>query len=199
MATSIKGYTTVENVQAQLGRTLTAAQVTYLEDSIMPAAEAWVDATGGRAYGEGVVVAEQLTMQPAGYTWLSTAPVVSVEGVRGWLWGQTVEQIQLLPPEYYALIDDTSGQLYIPSYANYAYLEADYTPDSTVPAAIGLATSILCGYYMRTVVHPETEWLTDYSSGQDIRIKFRELTIPQMVYDLIESASGSVSGGYVIA
>jgi hypothetical protein len=48
---------------------------------------------------------------------------------------------------------------------------------------------------MRTVVHPETEWLTDYSSGQDLRLKFREMKIPDSVYELL----GSGGGNYVIA
>ena len=187
-------YTTAADVQAQLGRTLTAEQLAYLDASIIPAAEEWIDTTGGRAYGVPGVVGEQLVFTTP-YTWLSTVPVTSVDVVRGYLWGQTAEQLLALPPSYYALVDERSGYLYVPSYAQYAYLEADYTTNPAIPSRIRLAASIVCGVYMRTVLHPETEWLTDYSSGQDIRIKFRELKIPETVYEMIGGATGS----YVIA
>jgi len=55
-------YTTPEDVQSQLGRALTDPQLTYLSDRVIPAAEEWVDMTGGRVYGSGVVTAEQLVM-----------------------------------------------------------------------------------------------------------------------------------------
>jgi hypothetical protein len=64
-------YTTPEDVQSQLGRTLTDLQLTYLSDRVIPAAEEWVDTTGGRVYGSGVVTAEQLVMGSP-YTWLTT-------------------------------------------------------------------------------------------------------------------------------
>jgi hypothetical protein len=187
-------YTTPEDVQSQLGRTLTDSQLTYLADRVIPAAEEWVDTAGGRVYGSGVVTAEQLVMGSQ-YTWLSTAPVDSVQRVRGYLWGQTVDNIVELPVTYWQLVDPDNGQLYLPSWRNYAYLEADYTPNTDIPERIKLAAAIVSGVYMRTVLHPETEWLTDYASGQDIRIKFRSMDIPPIVYELV----GNGSGNFVIA
>lgn len=187
-------YTTSADVQAQLGRTLTAEQLTYLDASVIPAAEEWVDVAGGRVYGVSSVVAEQLVFASA-YTWLSTVPVVSVGAIRGYLWGNDASQMATVPPSYYSLVDARSGYLYLPSYAQYAHLEVDYTPDAAIPSRIRMAASIVAGVYMRTVLHPETEWLTEYSSGQDIRIKFKDAVIPEMVYELIGGATGS----YVIA
>jgi hypothetical protein len=187
-------YTTPEDVQSQLGRTLTDPQLAYLEASIIPAAEEWVDVAGGRVYGSGVVTAEQLVMGNP-YTWLSVTPVDSVQRVRGYLWGQTVDNIVELPATYWSLIDARNGYFYLPSWRNYAYLEVDYTPNTDIPQRIKLATAIVCGVYMRTVLHPETEWLTDYASGQDVRLKFRTMDMPPTVYELI----GSGSGNFVIA
>lgn len=189
-----KGYTTTEDVASQLGRTLTDPQIAYLESMILPAAEQWVDTTGGREYGIGVVTAEQLVMAEQ-YTWLSKTPVTSVQAVRGYLWGQTADSVQTLDAGLYTLVDAASGYFRLPGWRNYAHLEIDYTPDDTIPERIRLATAIVCGVYMRTVLHPESEWLTDYSSGQDLRIKFRNLEVPPLVYDLV----GMSAGSFVIA
>lgn len=194
----VNAYTTAADVQMQLGRTLTAQQIAYLESNIIPAATEWVDATGGREYGIGAVTAEPLVMA-APYTWLEVVPVASITQIRGWFWGQTVADVQALDASLYALVDASVGYLWLPSYTSYEYLAVDYVPDPTVPNSISLATAILCGFYMRTVIHPESEWLTDYASGQDIRVKFKELKIPDMVYELVTSTSGSVSGGWVVA
>ncbi len=188
-------YTTPADVQSQLGRALTAEQLDYLEASIIPAAEEWIDVTGGRVYGVASVVAEQLVFAGTPYTWLTTVPVTAITELRGYLWGQTAANIAVIAPTAYSLVDERSGYLYVPSHFNYAHIEADYVPDSSIPARIKLATSIVCGVYMRTVLHPQTEWLTDYASGQDVRLKFRELKIPESVYDMISGATGS----YVIA
>lgn len=189
-----KGYTTAEAVQSQLGRLLTAPQIAYLRDTVIPAVEEWIDTTGGRAYGEGVVLSEPLAMTSQ-YTWLPKAPVLSVEAVRGWYWGQTVTDVQTLDPTRYALVTGANGYFRLPAWQHYAYLEVDYTPDPTIPSRIRLAAGMLCGVFMRTVLHPQTEWLTDYASGQDIRLKFRELVIPSHVYELV----GEYGSGFVIA
>jgi hypothetical protein len=118
-----------------------------------------------------------------------------VQRVRGYLWGQTVDSIVDIGNTYWQLVDPRNGQLFLPSWRNYAYLEADYTPNTDIPERIKLAAAIVSGVYMRTVLHPETEWLTDYASGQDVRLKFRTMDIPSTVYELI----GNGSGNYVIA
>lgn len=189
-----KGYTTATNVASQLGRTLTAPQIDYLEDNVIPAVEEWIDETGGRAYGEGAVTSELLYFVSP-YTWLSKAPVQSLGAVRGFYWGQQESDLAVVDPAYYTLADPRTGYFYMPGYRSYERLEADYVPDPTIPNKIKLAASILAGYYMRTVLHPNTEWQTDYASGQDLRVKFREMSIPQDVYDLV----GSGGGNYVIA
>jgi hypothetical protein len=189
-----KGYTTASAVEAQLGRTLTPPQVQHLLDVVIPAAEEWVDETTGRAYGEGAVTAEHMLFGGP-YSWLNLTPVQSIEAIRVWLWGQSVDNLAVLDPAYYSLIDPRNGLVLLPSWRNYEHIEVDYTPDPTIPPKVALATTILAGYYMRTVVHPETEWLTDYSSGQDVRLKFREMKIPASVNELL----GSGGGNYVIA
>jgi hypothetical protein len=188
-------YTSAADVQSQLGRALTAEQIAYLEASIIPAAEEWVDVTGGRSYGVASVVGEQLVFAGTPYTWLTTVPVTAISELRGYLWGQSAADMAVIAPTGYSLMDARTGYLYMPSHAQYARLEIDYTTDATIPARIKLATSIVCGVYMRTVLHPQTEWLTDYASGQDVRLKFKELKIPETVYDMISGATGS----YVIA
>lgn len=189
-----KGYTTASAVEAQLGRTLTPPQVQHLLDVVIPAAEEWVDETTGRAYGEGAVVAEQMLFGGL-YSWLSVTPVLSIQSVRTWLWGQSAVDMAILSDVYYSLIDPRNGLMLLPSWRNYEHVEVDYTPDPTIPSKVRLATTVLAGYYMRTVLHPETEWLTDYSSGQDVRLKFRDMEIPPSVYELL----GSGGGNYVIA
>jgi hypothetical protein len=189
-----KGYTTASAVEAQLGRTLSPAQVTHLLDLVIPAAEEWVDETTGRAYGEGAVIAEQLLFGGP-YTWLNVTPVLSIQAMRVWLWGQSSSDMVPLSDVYYSLIDPRNGLVMLPGWRNYEHVEVDYTPDPAIPNKVRLATAVLAGYYMRTVLHPETEWLTDYSSGQDVRLKFRTMEIPPSVYELL----GSGGGNYVIA
>lgn len=189
-----KGYTTPADVASQLGRTLTADQIVYLTNRIIPAAEEWVDTIGGRAYGAGVVTAEQLVMGGQ-YTWLSKAPVTSVQRVRGYYWGRSAADIAVVNEGYWSLVDPASGYIRIPTWRDFEYLEVDYTPDASIPERIKLATAIVCGVYMRTVLHPETEWLTDYASGQDVRLKFRTITMPETVYELI----GTGGGNFVVA
>lgn len=187
-----KGYTTADDVQSQLGRTLTDPQIEYLTDRVIPAAEEWVDTAGGRVYGSGVVTAEQLVMGSP-YTWLSKTPVTSVSRVRGYFWGQSIADIATLNTVYWTLVDERTGYLRIPGYRNYQYLEIDYTPDPTIPERVKLATAIVCGVFMRTVLHPETEWLTDYASGQDVRLKFRNMDMPGTVYELLGDKDGSIA------
>lgn len=190
-----KGYTTVERVITQLGRSLTPEQVVHLNELVIPAAEQWIDEVGGRSYGEGVVTAEQLLLNGSAYTWLSRTPVLTVDAVRGWYWGQTVADVHTLSSAYYNLVDPRIGYFRVPLWRNYAYLEVDYTPDPTIPERIKLACAILSAYYMRTVIHPQTEWLTEYASGQDVRFKFREMEVPSQVHELI----GGSDSGYVVA
>jgi hypothetical protein len=189
-----KGYTTAADVATQLGRTLTPDQITYLDALVIPTVEEWIDENGGRAYGEGVVTGELLAFSSP-YTWLSKAPVQSVEAVRGWFWGQSPSDIAPINGVYWRLVDARTGYFYLPAWRSYEGVEVDYTPDSEIPNKIKLAAAILAGYYMRTVIHPETEWLTDYASGQDVRLKFREMKIPESVYELL----GTGGGNYVIA
>lgn len=189
-----KGYTTADNVATQLGRTLTEAQLAYLYSLVIPAVEQWIDAQGGRTYGDSAVVAEQLYMSGP-VTWLSKTPVDSIAAVRGYYWNQTAGDMGVVNTNYYLLQDNRTGQLYIPTWQSFQHLEVDYIPDNAIPANITMAATILCCIFMRTVLHPQTEWLTEYASGQDARAKFRAIEIPQHVYDLV----GTSGSGIVVA
>ncbi len=189
-----KGYTTSDNVATQLGRTLTAPQLTYVDGLLIPAAEQWIDIQGGRTYGNTPVVAEPLYMY-GNVTWLTKTPVSTLSEVRGYLWGQTIVNMMALPTTYYLLQDPRIGQLYIPYWHSYMHLEADYVPSDVIPSNITLATTMLCCVWMRTVLHPQTDWLTEYGSGQDVRLKFKDTIVPQEIYDLL----GTGNAGIVVA
>jgi len=184
----MKGYTTLDNVAMQVGRTLTPAQSVYVTDVVLPAVEAWIDANGSRVYGEGAVSSEQLVMSGP-YTWLLRAPVETLDAVRGYRYGYMPDSIAVIDPLLYRLVRADTGQVYMPSWQQYAYLEADYTPTSDIPANITMAASILAGVFIRTVLHPQSEWLTDFASAQDVRVKFRDVVIPDIVMSLLGDTS----------
>lgn len=189
-----KGYTTPDKVAAQIGRTLTVDQIEHLDSVVIPAVERWIDIQGSRPYGELAVTAEPLYMSGA-VTWLTKTPVASVEAVRGYYWNQVSSDLAVVNTGWWRLQDARTGQLYLPSWQAFQYLEVDYTPDATIPANIQLAAAMLSGIFMRTVLHPQTEWMTKYASGQDVRLEFRPQDIPQHIYDLI----GGGAGGIVVA
>lgn len=190
----MKNYTTTDNVAAQLGRTLTDPQIAYLTAIILPAVESWIDEQGGRPYGELTVVAEPLYMTGP-VTFLTKTPVTSVTAVRGYYWAQHPSDMQTVTPYWYWVQDLRTGQINLPNWRSYAHLEVDYTPDPTIPANIKLAATMLAGIFMRTVLHPQTDWLTEYGSGQDLRLKFKPTDIPQTIYDLV----GGGAAGIVVA
>ena len=180
----MKDYTTAAHVASQLGRTLTSAQQTYLTEHVLPATEEWIDNATGRSWGENAVTSEVLYMSTP-YAFLARYPVVSVSAVRGYLFGQSESDIATINSQYYRLTNPITGQLYLPSWAAYKHLEVDYIPDNTIPSRVRLAATMVACVFMRTVLHPETEWLTEYTSGQDLRVKFQTLDIPKRVYDLL--------------
>lgn len=186
----VKGYTTVDDVASQLGRTLTDEQSVYVVASVLPAVEDWIDHNGGQSYGDAVVVAESMVMSGQ-YAWLTKTPLTSIQEIRGYYYGQDASSLVPLTADRWVLLDPAVGYVRIPAASQYAHLEADYTPDATIPARIKLASSIVAGVFMRTALHPETEWLTDYASAQDVRLKFRTLDIPPYVYTLLDSSSGN--------
>lgn len=188
---SLKGYTDADSVAAQLGRTLTDVQIGHLETVVLPAVEEWIDIYGGRAYGVGPVTHEVQQMASA-YTWVKNAPIVSVDAVRGYYYGQVPSNLIDVPWYRWRLIDADIGQIYMPWWYLYAYIEIDYTPLTTIPARIRLAASILAGVFMRTVLHPQSEWLTDFASATDVRIKMRDLEIPDRVYGLLGGSPGGI-------
>lgn len=188
---ALKGYTDADTVAAQLGRTLTDVQIGHLETVVLPAVEWWIDHNAGRAYGEGPVTAELLPITGP-YVWLNKAPVTSLTAVRGWFYGQVSSDMFTIASTSYKLIDPYSGQLYFPDFRSYAHVEADYVPDALIPSGIKLAASMVAGVFMRTVLHAQTEWLTEFASAQDVRIKFRDIVIPDVVYTLIDSGSSGI-------
>jgi hypothetical protein len=197
----MKGYTTVANVESQLGRAMTDEQRLYCNDIVLPATESWIDSMTGGNYGEGAVTGELLLMTSA-QVWLKKAPVVTLGEVRGYYWLQQPSEIAPLPTNYYRLMNPDTGQLFVPGWINYAHLEADYVPDDTIPGTVTLAASMVAGVFMRTVLHPASEWLTDYGSAQDVRLKFRDLAMPEMVMTLLglptDGSSTAAGGGQVV-
>lgn len=190
----LKGYTNVTDVAMQLGRTLTAEQQTHCTNVVLPAVEEWIDITGGRAYNVGPVTHEVQQMASA-YTWVKNAPIASVDAVRGYYYGQVPDNMIDVPWYRWRLIDADIGQIYMPWWYLYAYIEIDYTPLTAIPGRVKLAAAVLAGVFMRSVVHPQSEWLTEYASATDVRIKMRDLEIPDRVYELL----GGSPGGIVIA
>lgn len=189
---TLKGYTDADTVAAQLGRTLTVQQTTHLTTVVLPAVEEWIDLNGGRSYGEGAVTAEQLYAVNGPYVWLRKVPVTQLTAVRGYFYGQSANDMFTLASSEYTLTDPTDGAVTIYNWRSYAYLEADYTPDNVIPGRIKLAAAIVAGVFMRTVIHPQTDWLTEYASAQDVRVKFRDLTIPENVFTLMQVDTSSI-------
>lgn len=180
----MKGYTTLDNVAMQIGRTLTDPQKAYVTSVVLPAVEMWIDSNGAKSYGDGAVSSEQLVMSGP-YAWLLKTPIQSLDAMRGWRYGTNASYMTTIDPLLYRMIRADIGQVYFPAWQLYAYIEADYTPTDEIPANITMAASILAGVFIRTVLHPQSEWLTEYASAQDVRVKFRDVAIPDIVMSLL--------------
>lgn len=135
---AVKGYASVLDVERLYGSALTAAQLADADAALEPA-EQLVDGATARAWLTGAVTGER--HQPTGpYLWLRYAPVASVQALRHYSRGSTTATALVLT-ESYEVDDLAQGRLYLPLWASYAYVQADYTPDTSVPAAVRDATA----------------------------------------------------------
>jgi Neuraminidase (sialidase) len=146
---SARGYCSVLDIERLYGSALTAAQLADADAAREPA-EQLVDAATARAWLTGAITGER--HQPTGpYLWLRYAPIVSVQAIRHYTRGSTTGTA-LVPTESYEVDDLAQGRLYFPVWASYAYVQADYTPVATVPAAVRDATAAQVADWLATDV-----------------------------------------------
>lgn len=177
-----KGYTTSAKVADYLGRTFTAAQVA-LATSLVDAVEAWIDRRQGRGWSGPAVVDEYHPVY-GDTVRTSLAPVVSLEAVRlspggG---GELVTGASLR--------DASSGLIDLGGVLDQAYVYLSYTPANTVPAHVALAATMLVAYLLRPALHPDSQGLSEYQLGQELRVKLRDEAIPADILDLLGPRRG---------
>src|SRR5215831_14990248 len=116
----------------------------------MPAAEALIDDATGVPYATGAITGERLG-EPGPRYWLHCKPIVSLQAVRAYWYGLGDPPVTLQLTQDYQLDDPLRGTIWVrpPFWYGYwgsrpwDYLQADYTPDPTVPPLVGEATAYL--------------------------------------------------------
>src|SRR5512146_1403058 len=73
-----KGYTSVERVASYLGKSLTAAQESLLDDLLLPAVEAWIDLKAARAWAVSAAVSAEYHRVTGADLYLDKFPLTSV-------------------------------------------------------------------------------------------------------------------------
>lgn len=116
-------YCTAAQIEAMYGRALSDEAIERAA-AWQALAESLIDAAVPGHWG-GAVTDERIVPDgPA--VWLRSAPVLSVQAVRG-TWRGTTDTIAIVLTTGYEKDDLVHGRLYVPGWANYAALSIDYT------------------------------------------------------------------------
>lgn len=157
---AMKGYCTVEQVEAHLGISFTEAQTADCEGKI-EAAETHFDEETGRGFLVGAQEGEAFHW-PHYELWLRYAPVATVQEVRGRS-GLGEAMAVLVEDEDYEVQELRSGLLRLVAPGNYDVVEVDYTPVDTTPADVRQAVVEQVAAWMKPGLEPGSFGLDSYS------------------------------------
>lgn len=175
-------YCTPDTVAQVAGVTLTAAQ-TYLVDQVLiEAAEHWIEGRAGQVWQVAAITDEAYYGLAGPHLYLRSTPVVSVQTVKARAGVGAAEAT--LPAADWELRDTERGWLYIPAQGGsaagdiitaggsdgggglpYDRIRVSYTPATTVPARIGLATAMLVAHWLQPALSGLMPGLSSYSVG----------------------------------
>lgn len=180
-----KGYSNQLLVADALGTHDGVVPVLML-DTLLEAAEDWIDRRTGRAWLGSTVTGEPHVLtgdQPL--IWLRQAPVTGLTAVTArTLWAGSV--VSLLPGSAYELMDPARGKVLVSSSYYYSQLAISYTTSAPVPADIQLAATLLVASWARPMignlgssgsmdpVSLRALGIKSYQIGQDLQVTFQD-------------------------
>ncbi len=196
---TIKGYSSVEEVQALVGMSFDETQ----EDQVLrliESAESFIDwATGRDNWGSSNPIVDEYYEMSGPRLYLKSSPVTSVESVSVGT-NNLVGTVALVATVNYDLVDKTNGLLILSqdvwddSYYNYALVS--YTPQVTLPAHLKLAASQLVAHWLTIHFDPARLSYSLYTLG-DGDLSARPIAgIPKETLDLLDTFR---KGGIVFA
>jgi len=168
-----KGYCTVDEVAAFLGRTFTPEQDTYCERMI-ETGEADVDSYCGRGWLVGAQTDEdhRFAEYRLGELYLRYAPVSSVATVKGRAYMGEAEQTLTADVDY-EVVNLEGGLIRIVYPALWDRIRATYTPTATVPLDIQQATAELVAHKLRSNLMPGSYGISQLGLP-DLNVTFRQ-------------------------
>jgi hypothetical protein len=180
-------YTTVDKVQQLAGVTLTASQINLVDQVLIEAAEHWVEERRGQVWQTAAITDEAYFNLPGPNLYLKTTPIVSVQAVKAR--ANLGDTETTLPTADYEVRDLTRGWLYIPAQGGslsggslraggadgggglpYDRIRVSYTPATTVPPHISLATALLVAHWLQPAMSGITGAIESYTVG-DLSVK----------------------------
>jgi hypothetical protein len=172
-----KGYTSTDLVAAELGRTLTAAQLLQCA-TLIPQAESFIDTQTGKAWMTPSPIVDELhQIGDSSVVYLGSRPVtaVTIVKVRALSFGST--DVTLVAGTDYELFEASRGVLLLNgSYQTGSLLKVSYTSTGAVPGDIQRAATLLvAGWLTDSSVDPDLyqRGIESYSVGSDLSVKFR--------------------------
>lgn len=168
-----KGYCTVDDVAAFLGRTFTPEQDIYCARMI-ETGEANVDSYCGRGWLVGAQSNEEHRYIEfvLGELYLRYAPVTSVASVAARSYMGEAEQTLTVDVDY-EVVNLEAGLIRIVSPALWDRLRVTYTPTATVPLDIQQATAELVAHKMRPNLMPGSYGISQLGLP-DLNVTFRQ-------------------------
>ncbi len=182
-----KGYTTIAEVAAYLGLTLSAAQEAEATSLILKA-EAHVDRKTGRVWKVATVTAEQHDLEGPS-VFLRTVPVSSITSIVGTLDSSPLETALTADVDYW-LLDPVAGELHVECWKSYDRIEVTYASNSSIPEELGLAATMLVAHWLTPALMPDSFGVEQMQAGSDLSVKFRPSTVPFTVQDIIKRYRG---------
>lgn len=184
-----KGYSTKAAVATFLAKTLTAAQDTYIDDTLMEAAERFIDRYTNNAWlpaATPTVTAEKHTLPIDGKVRLDHIPAIAVSAVTARLLSVGAVATVLVSNTQYELIDAANGVLLIggvsdiingapfpESYYEYQ-IAVTYTYTAAIPKDVTLAATMIVAYWLQPSINPDSYGVKRYSVGQELSVEFND-------------------------
>jgi hypothetical protein len=172
---SAKGYCTVDDIAAFLGRTFTAAQLAQC-DALIESAEIFIDEETNRGWLVGAQTDEAHYISSQN-VWLRYAPVATVATVTGRSGlGETEETLTV--DDDYEVQDLNGGLIVLTSPGNYDRVLISYTPVDTLPADLKQACIEIVSAWLQPSLAPGMYGLDSYSLP-DLSVKFSRSHVQQ--------------------
>lgn len=174
-----KGYTTYEQVTSLLGMALTSEQEAQMQ-SLLESAELAIDFHCRRAWLTGAVTAETTFAPYVGrYLYLKNPPVSSVASVAGRQGLGTTETTLTVDVDY-EVRDLDVGLIWLWTPDAYDRIRVTYTPATTVPTLVSLATAELVCHWLRPTLLPGSIG-ADSIQLPDLTVKFEAGDLPESI------------------